>query len=441
MPYIKIKTAIPGPKSIELLERRKQAVTSSVSISRNQIFVQSAKGALITDVDGNTFIDFAGGIGCMNIGHSDPRVIAAVKKQVEQYQHLCFQVNMYEPYVALCEKLVAIAPGRFPKKAALFNSGAEAIENTVKIARRFTGRQAIVCFENAFHGRTLLTLSLTSKVKPYKDGFGPFAPEIYQTSFPYLYRRPEGLSEEAYVKECISQFHRFLKSTVAADRIAAIILEPELGEGGFMAMPAKFIADVVEVCQKHGIVLITDEIQAGFGRTGKMFSCEHFGLEPGLIAMAKSMSGGFPLSAVVGKAEIMDAVPAGGIGTTFGGNPVACAAALAALEVIEQDHLCDRANKIGAIIKDRMTRLQREVKCIGDVRGLGAMIGIELVKNGKEPDKEATEKAALQCAKQGVLFVTAGVEGNIIRSLMPLCISDEQLNEALDVMENVLRGL
>lgn len=441
MKWIQLQTTIPGPKSLELLERRKKAVANSVSISRSQIFVNHAEGAILTDVDGNRFIDFTGGIGCMNSGHSAPRVVDAVTKQMANYQHLCFQAIMYEPYVALAEKLVQITPGKFAKKAALFNSGAEAMENAIKVARRVTGRQAVVCFEHAFHGRTLLTLTLTSKVKPYKDGFGPFAPEVYQAPYPYVFHRPQGMSESAYIDECIHNFHRFLKATVAPERIAAIVLEPELGEGGFVVPPQKFIDDLVKVCRTNGILFIADEIQSGFARTGKMFACEHLGLEPDMIAMAKSISGGLPLSALVGKAEIMDAVHSGGLGTTFGGNPVACAAALAAIETIEQDSLCERAMKIGQTVKDRLQKLATEVKCIGEVRGLGAMVGLEIVKNGRDPDKETTEKIVLQCAKNGLLFVTAGVEGNVIRCLMPLCITDDQLAEALDVWEQVLRAV
>jgi 4-aminobutyrate aminotransferase/(S)-3-amino-2-methylpropionate transaminase len=441
MKSIVLKTAIPGPKSVEFMERRKKVISSGVSIGKIPILASHAEGALITDVDGNRFIDFTGGIGCLNAGHCPPRVVAAVERQAKLLHHACFQVAMYEPYVALAEKLVQITPGRFAKKVALFNSGAEAVENAVKVARRFTGRQAILCFDNAFHGRTNLALSLTSKAKPYKDGFGPFAAEIYRAPLPYLYRRPAGISEDAYVDECIHQFHRFLKVNIAPERIAGVILEPVLGEGGFIIPPAKFVNDVVQTCRDNAIVFIADEVQSGFARTGKMFASEHFGLEPDLMTLAKSLSNGFPVSAVVGKADIMDAVQPGGLGSTFGGNPVACVAALAAIETIEQERLCERSVKIGNVVKERLTALTRQVKCLGEVRNLGAMVAIEIVKNGKEPDKESAEKLVTQCGQQGLLLLTAGVEGNIIRTLMPLCIGDDQLNEAMSVLCNNLQSL
>lgn len=438
---IKIKTPVPGPKSLELLERRKKAVSNGIGIGKVPIFAEFAKGAVITDVDGNSFIDFSGGIGCLNSGHSAPLVVEAVRKQAEKLQHSCFQVTMYEPYLELAEKLIQISPGNFTKKAALFNSGAEAVENAIKIARKYTGRQSIVCFENAFHGRTFMTLTLTSKVKPYKDGFGPFAPEVYQAVMPYTYHKPGALTDEQYVDECISEFHSFLNRTVIPSQIAAIIIEPVLGEGGFIVPPEKFIKEIDKICRNNGIVLIADEIQSGFARTGKMFASEHFGLEPDLLTMAKSMSNGFPVSAVVGKEEIMDSVHPGGLGGTFAGNPVACAAALASIETIQKEKLCERAVIIGDTLRKRFDSLSGEVSCIGEVRGLGAMIGIEIVKNGKNPDKEKAEKIVYECGQNGLLILTAGVEGNIIRTLMPLSISDEQLNEALNVLEGVMRKL
>ncbi len=438
---IVLKTPIPGPKSLELLERRKKVVSNGVGIGKTPVFAAYAEGAVITDLDGNQFLDFSGGIGCVNSGHSAPRVVEAVKNQVEKLQHTCFQVTMYESYLTLAEKLADIAPGNSPKKVALFNSGAEAVENAVKIARKFTKRQAIVCFENAFHGRTMLALTLTSKVKPYKDGFAPFAPEIYQTAIPYTYRRPESLSEEEYVDECIANLHGFLKRTVTPDNIAAFILEPVLGEGGFIVPPKKFIKEIERICKENGIVLIADEIQSGFARTGKMFASEHFDLNPDLVTLAKSMSNGFPVSAVVGRADIMDSVQPGGLGGTFGGNPVACAAALAAIETIEQENLCGNAISIGSTVKERLQSISHDIPCMGEIRGLGAMVGIEIVKNGKQPDKDTAEKIVYECGQKGLLILTAGVEGNIIRTLMPLIIKNEQLNEALDVLESVLRSL
>lgn len=435
---IVIKTELPGPKSLEWLERRKKVVANAVSIGKMPIFAKSAKGALITDLDDNTFIDFGGGIGCINSGHSPESVIDAVIEQVKNLQHTCFQVTMYESYIKLAEKLVSITPSKFDKKVALFNSGAEAVENAIKFARKFTKRASIVCFENAFHGRTNMTLSLTSKVNPYKNGFGPYASEIYQAQLPYMYRKPPSMTDDEYIDDCISNLHTFLKCTIDPSQIAAMIIEPVLGEGGFIVPPARFLQEIQKICNENGIVFIADEVQSGFGRTGKMFASEHFGISPDLITLAKSMSNGFPVSAVVGKSEIMDYAQAGGIGGTFGGNPVSCAAALASIELIEKENLCERSEQIGNIVKNRLNSLKEQVKCIGEVRGLGAMIGIEISKNSK-PDKETAEKIVMNCAKKGLLILTSGVEGNTIRTLMPLSITDAQLSEALDVLESVMK--
>jgi 4-aminobutyrate aminotransferase / (S)-3-amino-2-methylpropionate transaminase / 5-aminovalerate transaminase len=441
MGAINLKTPIPGPKSTAFLERRKRSISAGVAIGMSQICASSAKGALITDLDGNTFIDLTGGIGCMNVGHSAPAVVEAVQAQAAELQHACFQVTMYEPYVALVEKLIAITPGSFPKKGCLFNSGAEAVENAVKIARRATGRQSIVCFEHGFHGRTLLTMSLTSKVKPYKDGFGPMAPEIYKAPLPYTFRRPSGQSEDACVEEQIEAWHDFLNSTVAPERVAAVILEPVLGEGGFIVPPMQFVKEVEKTCRDNGIVLIADEIQSGFARTGKMFACEHFDLQPDMLTLAKSLSNGYPLSAVIGRAELMDAVQAGGLGGTFAGNPVACTAALASIQTIEREGLCDRAEKLGAFLRESLINLSRRVSCVGEIRGLGAMLAFEVVKNGREPNKEKAEEIVVACARKGVLVLTAGLEGNVIRFLMPLNIKDEHIREAMDVLHEVIAGL
>jgi 4-aminobutyrate aminotransferase/(S)-3-amino-2-methylpropionate transaminase len=438
MKAIVLKTEIPGPKSRAILERRRQCVAAGVAVGKTAICALEAQGALVTDVDGNCFIDLTGGLGCMNAGHSAPRVLEAAADQLYRLQHTCFQVTMYEPYIELAERLSQIVPGPGPKKACFFNSGAEAVENAIKIARRFSGRQAVVCFEHAFHGRTLLTMSLTSKVKPYKDGFGPFAPEVYHARFPYTFYRPSGLSEEQYIEEAITDFHRFLKAVVTPDRIAAIILEPVMGEGGFIICPPRFATDVQWVCAEHGIVLIADEIQTGFARTGRMFACEHFDLKPDLVTLAKSLSNGFPLSAVVGRSDIMDSVPAGGLGGTFGGNPIACAAALAVIETVTRDRLCERSEKIGLRVKESLAALARQSSCIGEVRGLGAMVAWEVVKNGRQPDRQTAERIAVQCGRKGVLVLTAGLEGNVLRMLMPLCITDEQLDEALKVLGEVI---
>ena len=441
MGAINLRTPVPGPKSVALLERRKKCVSAGVSVGKSQICASAAEGALVTDLDGNTFVDLTGGIGCLNVGHSAPGVVEAVQAQAAKLQHACFQVTMYEPYVALVEKLIAITPGSFPKKGCLFNSGAEAVENAIKIARSASGRQSIVCFEHGFHGRTLLTMSLTSKVKPYKDGFGPMAPEIYKAPLPYTFQRPLGQSEEDYVKEQIRAFHDFLKSTVAPERIAAMILEPVLGEGGFIVPPGEFVKEVEKICRENGIVLIADEVQSGFARTGKMFACEHFDLQPDMITLAKSMSNGYPVSAVIGRAEIMDAVPTGGLGGTFAGNPVACAAALATIETIEREGLCARADQLGAFLRESLGGLARLVSCIGEIRGLGAMLAFEVTKNGREPDKERAERIVLACAQKGVLLLTAGLEGNVIRLLMPLNIKDEHIREAMSVVHEVIVGL
>lgn len=441
MKAINLKTAIPGPKSVAFLERRKECVSAGVAIGKSQICASSAEGSLVTDLDGNTFIDLTGGIGCMNVGHSAAGVREAVQAQAAKLQHTCFQVAMYEPYVALIEKLIAITPGSFPKKGCLFNSGAEAVENAIKIARRATGRQSIVCFEHGFHGRTLLTMTLTSKVKPYKDGFGPLAPEIYKAPLPYTFQRPAEQSEDAYVEEQIKALHGFLNSTVAPERIAAVILEPVLGEGGFIVPPKRFVKEVDKICRENGIVLIADEIQSGFARTGKMFACEHFDLQPDMFTLAKAMSNGYPLSAVIGRAEIMDAVQSGGLGGTFGGNPVACAAALATIEAIEREGLCARAEKLGAFLRAGLVDLSRQVNCLGEIRGLGAMLAFEVVKNGREPDREKAEKIVIACAHKGVLVLTAGLEGNVIRLLMPLNIKDEHIREAMNVLHEVIVGI
>ena len=434
---IRLRTPVPGPRSLRLLKERERYVSTGLSIPSNRIFVERAEGALLHDVDGNIFIDFTGGIGCLNSGHSAPRIVEAVTQQAKKLQHTCFMAVMYEPYVALAKKLSQITPGNHAKRTALFNSGAEAVEKAIKIARKYTGRPGVIAFEHAFHGRTLLALSLTSKVNPYKEGFGPFASEIYKFPIPYTYRRPEPLSEEEYVKHMIEELHLFFKSTVSPRNVAAVILEPVLGEGGFIIPPKLFVQELHKICREEGIVFIADEIQSGFARTGRMFASEHFGIVPDLITMAKSLSNGFPLSAVTGRAEIMDAVQPGGIGGTFGGNPVSCAAALAAIETIEQERLCDRAMKIGKIVMERFCSLKAQSPIVGEVRGLGAMCAMEIVKDkrGKEPDKEKTEEIIHRAAQRGLILLSAGVLGNIIRILVPLMIPNSQLQEGLDVLE------
>jgi len=424
----RIKTEIPGPKSRALMERRKGAVSAGVGIA-TPIFASEAKGVLLTDVDGNTFIDFGGGIGVMNVGHADPRVVAAVKVQVERFTHTCFYVTEYEPYVELAERLNALVPGDFEKRSAFFNSGAEAVENAVKIARSYTKRPAILTFENAFHGRTLLAMTLTSKANPYKKSFGPFAPEIYRVPAPYPYRGP---SEE----EWFAAFERALVN-IDVGSVAAAIVEPVSGEGGFIPFPDSCLQRLREFCDEHGILLIADEIQTGFGRTGKMFCVEHSGVAPDLLTTAKSIAGGLPISGVTGKAEIMDSVHVGGLGTTYGGNPISCAAALAVLKTFEEEGLLARANVLGERVMSAMREIQdKHPDFVGDVRGRGPMVAIELVKDAasKAPDKERTGKIVETALQEGLLLLTAGQYSNVIRTLMPLVIADEELDEGLSIL-------
>jgi 4-aminobutyrate aminotransferase / (S)-3-amino-2-methylpropionate transaminase / 5-aminovalerate transaminase len=433
----RIKTEVPGPKSRALMERRKRAVSSGVGIA-TPIFAQEAKGALLTDVDGNTFIDFGGGIGVMNVGHADPRVVAAVKEQVERFTHTCFYVTEYEPYVELAEKLNSLVPGGFEKRSFFVNSGAEAVENAVKIARSYTKRPAILAFENAFHGRTLLTMTLTSKVNPYKKGFGPFAPEVYRVPAPYPYRCPAGKDCSGGCQgDCFNFVERALVGSVDAGSLAAILVEPVSGEGGFIPFPDFYLRQLRELCDEHGILLIADEIQTGFGRTGKMFCVEHSGVVPDLVTTAKSLGGGLPIGGVTGKAEIMDSVHVGGLGTTYGGNPIACAAALAVLEAFEEEDLLTRANVIGERVMGAMREIQDKYPdFVGDVRGRGPMAAIELVKDSesKAPDKERTARIVEAALQEGLLLLTAGQYTNVIRTLMPLVITDEELEEGLSIL-------
>lgn len=433
---INLKTGVPGPKSLELLDLRKKYVPRGIS-NASQIFVQEAKGATITDVDGNQYIDMAGGIGVINVGHRPEAVVEAVKKQLDGYIHTCFHVAMYEPYLKVAQKLAEITPGSFAKKTMFANSGAEAVENAVKIARKYTGRTGIIALECAFHGRTLMAMTLTSKVRPYKYGFGPFAPDVYKIPSAYCYRCYFGLSHPGCGTACVKNLERFFAAECSADHIAALIVEPVQGEGGFIVPPPEFLTGLKEICKKHGIVLIADEVQTGFGRTGKLFASDHFGLEPDLITMAKSLAAGFPLSAVTGRAEIMDAPDVGEIGGTYGGNPVSCAAALQVLEIMEKDNIPERAAAVGGTIIKKMKALQEKHQAIGDVRGLGAMVAVELVKDRKtkEPDKDLTNQVITECQKRGLIVISAGIYGNVLRFLAPVVISDAELGQAMDVLE------
>ena len=419
------------------MERKRRAVPRGWA-NAIPVFVKEARGALVTDVDGNTFIDFAGGIGAVNVGHADPRLVEAVREQVGNYVHTAFQAAPYEPFVELAEKLNALAPGAFEKKTVFANSGSEAVENAVKIARAHTGREAVLTFENGLHGRTLLTMTMTSKAGPYKDGFGPFAPEVYRVPAPYPYRCPAGEDCSGACRGgCFGFVERALVDEVDAGNLAAIIVEPVSGEGGFIPFPDFYLQRLRELCDEHGALLIADEIQTGFGRTGKMFAIEHSGVEPELLTTSKSLAGGLPLSAVTGRAEVMDSVEPGGLGGTFGGNPVACAAALAVLQVFEEEDLLSRANAIGERVMTAMREIQENhPEVIGDVRGRGPMVAMELIKDpeSRTPDKERAARVTAHALQSGLLLLTAGQQGNVIRTLMPLPITDDELEEGLSIL-------
>jgi 4-aminobutyrate aminotransferase / (S)-3-amino-2-methylpropionate transaminase / 5-aminovalerate transaminase len=432
MGTIQIRTAIPGPKSKALMERRNAAVARGPYHS-TPVFVAKAEGAVLEDVDGNRFIDFAGGIGCLNIGQRAPRVVSALREQLEQFLHVCFSVTPYESYIAVAEKLNALAPGNFPKKSVLVNSGAEAVENAIKIARAYTKRPAVICFEDAFHGRTLMAMTLTSKPHPYKAGFEPLATDVYRIPFAYSYRSAAGTT--------VDEFAHFLedafKRQVAAENVAAVIAEPVLGEGGFVVPPRGYFAALHKICKKHGILFIADEVQSGIARTGKWFASEHFGLEPDLLISAKSLGGGMPLAAVTGRAEVMDAPGVGGLGGTFGGNPLSCVAALAAIETIEKEGLLARSTEIGERFEKRARGWQKKWELLGEVRGLGGMCAIELVRDArtKEPADAETKELSKYCYEHGLINITAGTYGNVMRILVPLVVTDAQFDEGMDVLE------
>lgn len=439
--YIEMKTSLPGPQAQKLLNRRMASIPRG-PFNTVPTFAAKGEGALLTDVDGNTFIDFAGAIGSLNVGHCPPKVVEALKAQLENYLHPCFHVMMYEPYVTLAEKLNEITPGDHEKKTFFLNSGAEAVENAVKIARKYTGRKAIISFERGFHGRTYMAMSLTSKVKPYKNGFGPFAPDTYKMPYPYYYRAPGGMSADELDAYILQRFDEFFLSEVPGEDVAAVILEPVQGEGGFVIPSTRFIQGVKAICEKYGILLIVDEVQTGFGRTGKMFAMEHHGVVPDLMTMSKSIAAGLPISAVTGRAEIMDAPGVGEIGGTYGGSPLGCVAALQVIAMLEEERLAERAVWIGEAVTERFRRLQQELSFIGDVRTLGAMSAIEVVKDqvGRAPDKELTARILQEAHQHGVIVMSAGIYGNVIRILSPLVITDEQLVEGLDVLEAAFRA-
>src|SRR3954447_11667870 len=413
---IALKTEIPGPRSRQVLDRLAASVASPLAITF-PIAAAEARGAAITDVDGNTFIDFAGGVGCLNVGHSHPHVVQAAQEQLERFSHTDYTVVPYEVYATLSERLLALAPFAGPAKAAFFNAGTEAVENAVKFARAYTGRHAVIGFEGAFHGRTYLSLALTSKTQPYKAGLGPFAPEVYRVPFNDL-----------------NAIRRAFQVLVAPEDVAAIVFEPVQGEGGFIPATQEFVSGLREICDEHGIVMVCDEVQSGFARTGRFFAIEHFGVEPDLITVAKSIAAGIPLSGVLGKAEIMDAPVAGGVGGTYVGNPVAQAAALAVLDVIEEEGLCDRSTALGETMRARMVAWQERFADVAEVRGIGSMLAIEL------DDPAKASRVVEEALSRGLLLLKAGVEGKSIRVLVPLVISDAELDEALRVWEDALQA-
>ncbi len=429
----RLVTSIPGPRSRELMARKTAAVASGIGTTM-PVFATSASGGLVEDVDGNVLIDLGSGIAVTTVGSSAPRVVAAVQEQVAAFTHTCFMVTPYEGYVAVAEQLNRLTPGDHEKRSALFNSGAEAVENAVKIARHHTGRQAVVVFDHAYHGRTNLTMAMTAKSMPYKSGFGPFASEVYRAPLSYPYRDGELDGAEAAARAI-----DVIEKQVGADNLAAVVIEPIQGEGGFIVPSDGFLPALVEWCRAHGVVFVADEVQSGFARTGAMFACDHEGVVPDLIVTAKGIAGGLPLSAVTGRAEMMDAVHAGGLGGTYGGNPLACAAALAVIETIEAEGLVARASAIEELVVGRLAALAKTDVRIGDIRGRGAMLAVELVVAGTDtPDPALAKEVATRAHAEGVIVLTCGTYGNVLRFLPPLSITDEQLHEAFDVVEAVL---
>ena len=429
---IELRTAIPGPRSEQVLQRKALVVADPLSIYI-PVVIDHGDGATLTDVDGNTFIDFTGGVGCLNVGHANPRITEAVQEQAARFLHTDFTIVPYELYVTLAERLVATAPISGQVKAAFFNAGTEALENAIKFARAYTKRPAVIAFEGGFHGRTLLSLSLTSKTHPYKAGLGPFAPDVYRVPFAQDYRGPSS-------GEALAALERALVTQVAAESVAAVVIEPVQGEGGFVVAPPEFLAGVRKLCDDNGIVLVVDEVQTGYGRTGKLWGIEHYDVEPDLMCVAKSIAAGLPLSGVLGRAEIMDAPDDSAIGGTYVGNPVAQAAALAVLDVFEDDGLVERAAQIGDTIRERMLGWQQRWPAIGDVRGLGAMLALELVEDPatRAPAPDLATRVVEAAAERGLLLLKSGIYSNCIRVLVPLVISEAQLDEALGVWEDAL---
>ena len=437
MPSIKLVTEIPGPKSRAVIERKQKVVADALGLHAPTV-IDRGDGATFTDIDGNTLLDFSGGLGCHIVGYSHPKVVEAVRAAAERFSHTDFSVIPYESYVELAERLIR-ATGGGDKRVFFANSGAEAVENAVKIARSATGRPAILAFEGGFHGRTYMAMSLTSRHQPYKTGFGPFAPEVYRMPYPYPYRHPR---PDAAGQEALAAIERAFTTVVDPSTVAAAIVEPVLGEGGFVVPTPDFLPGLQELCRKHGILFIADEVQTGFGRTGRFLASEHFGLEPDLVTLSKSIASGYPLSAVLGRAEIMNAPGDSEIGGTYVGNPVACAAGNAVLQVIEEEGLVERAERIGKEIRSRWEHVAEDVPEVGEIRGLGAMIGVELVKDrdSKEPNKELASDIVTATTERGVVSVSCGIHKNVVRHLVPLVITDEQLAEGLDVLTDTARS-
>lgn len=436
----RLVTEIPGPKSRAMLERRLDAVPRGVFYT-TPIFVEAAAGAIIRDVDGNSLIDLGAGLAVLNAGNANPAVVEAVREQAERFTHTCFHVTMSEPYVALAERLNSLAPGKGPRKTMFANSGAEAVENAVKIARYFTKRPAVVVFDHAFHGRTLQAMTMTAKVMPYKHGFGPTAPDVYRLPFAYPYRCPTGgTTPEECAESCAAYAIDEMDKHIGPESIACLVVEPIQGEGGFIVPAPGFLARLAEYCRDGGILFVADEVQSGMGRTGRWFAIEHEDIVPDLITTAKSLAGGLPLGGVTGRADVMESVHVGGLGGTFGGNPVACAAALAVLDTIERDGLLARAEMIGDVMRSRLMDMAERAPLIGEVRGRGAMVAMELVEDraSKAPAKAATARLVEECYRQGVVILKAGTYDNVIRLLPPLTIGEDLLSEGLDVLEKAL---
>jgi len=439
---VKIVTEVPGPKGRQLYTEMEQNVPRGVG-HLTPVAVSHAKGATVTDVDGNTYLDFAGGIGTLNVGHCPDEVVKAIKDQADNYLHACFHVLIYEPYIRLANKLNTITPGQFPKKTMLVNSGAEAVENAIKIAKYHTKRYGVLSFLEAFHGRTALTMTLTGQMQPYKYNFGPSIPWVYHLPYAYCYRCPCGQSYPSCELACVKYVEQIFNSVISSDAIAALIVEPVQGEGGFIVPPKEFLPELYKICKEKGIVFIDDEVQTGMARTGKMFAIEYSQIEPDMLLTAKSLGGGTVLSAVTGKVEIMDAPHAGGLGATFGGHPVSCQASLAALDLIDKNNLIARSMSIGDKMKRAFLAMQEKYPIIGDVRGLGAMVAIELVKDRatKEPAPKESALIRKKCYESGLIIIGAGIHANVIRTLVPLVITDEELEEGLSILEESFKSI